>query len=132
MSCFVKKSVLLDSKATRKEACELVKIDVAQNLKTMHDVEFGTKTKYLIANLETKMNLDHLKLQLRSCFVQVTTYLQSHLPHQSIFFKDLVFIQPDQRQNSKSPSAIRRIVIKIGNVLKNTKFTALTPGFYAD
>lgn len=71
-------------------------------------------------------------MQLRSCFVQVTSNLQSHLPHQSIFLRDLVCLQPEQRQNTKSAPAIRRVAIQIANVLRNTKLTSETPERYAD
>lgn len=132
MSCFVKKSVLLQSNGTRKEACDLGGLDVLPHLMSVHSVEYGTKAKYLIANLEASTNLDRLKLELRSCLVKITSYLQNHLPHQSTFLKDLSCLQPDQRKLSRSPPAIRRVALKIGKVLKNTKFTSLTPEAFAD
>lgn len=51
-----------------------------------------------------------------------------HLPHQSIFLKDLSCLQPEpeQRQQSNSPSAIRRVAVKISKVLQNTKFLSHT------
>lgn len=95
-------------------------------------MELGTKAKYLIANLEAKKNLDNLKLQFRACLLYITKYLQDHLPHQSIFLKDLVCIQPDERNSSASASSIRRIGVKIAKVLKSTNLTQLTPEYCAD
>lgn len=132
MSCFVKKSALLGENGRIKDASELGRLDVSQHLKGIHQMELGTKAKYLIANLEATKNIDHLKLQFRSCLLQITTYLQSHLPHKSIFLRDLVCIQPDERKSSTSAPAIRRVAIKIAKVLHNTKLTQLTPEYYAD
>lgn len=82
MSSFVQKRILLDEKGQIKDARELSKLDVSKHLMSIHQIELGTKAKYLIANLEAKVNVDHLKLQFRACLLQITTYLQSHLPHQ--------------------------------------------------
>lgn len=132
MSCFVKRSRLLDDKGRKLEARELGKLDVTKHLKDIHSVELGTKVKYLVANIEQKINLDQHKLQLRACFIGVTVYLQKHLPHDSIFLKDLTSLQPDNRKRSSSAPAIRRVALKIANVLSNTRLTPLTPERYAD
>lgn len=132
MSCFVKNSALLDEKGCIKDAYELGRLDVSKHLKSIHQLEIGTKGKYLFANAEATKNLDHMKMQFRSCLLQITTYLQSHLPHKSIFLKDLVSLQPDERQHSTSAPAIRRVAIKTANVLRNTNLTQSTPEYYAD
>lgn len=132
MSCFVKPSILLNERGAIKDAHELGQLDVTKYYRNIHDIELGTKAKYLIGILEPSKNVDHLKCQFRSCFTEITTYLQSHLPHKSIFLKDLTCLQPDKRKSSSSAPAIRRVAIKIANVLHNTKLTQLTPECFAD
>lgn len=50
----------------------------------------------------------------------------------AIFIKDLVCIQPDERKRSSSAPAIRRVAVKIAQVLRNTNSTQSTPEYYAD
>lgn len=83
MTCFVKKPLLMEpNKNIRKEARELGNLDLSnsQHLKTVHDIEVGTRSKYLIANLESSENLDLLKVEFRSCYQIITKYLQTRFP----------------------------------------------------
>lgn len=85
-------------------------------------------TKYLIAKSEAKSNMDVLKSSFLSCFVEVTSYLQSHLPHDSIFIRDLSCFQPGERFHALSIASAGRVAI-----LKNTSFlTNQSPEEYSD
>lgn len=118
----------------RKEARDLDAIDleVSKNLKSVHDMEIGARTRYLVAVCESRENLQILKVEFCSCYLILTKYLQTKLPHNSILLRDLMCIHPDERHRSTSAPSIRRTALSIANILKNTKLTSLTPGTYTD
>lgn len=115
MNCFVKEKFLLDKYKFRKEACDLgtVKI-INDNLRSVHDISIGTLARYIVANLETKDNIDELQLQFHSWHEQVTLYL--HLPHGFIILRDLKCLQPQAILKTRSTAAIRRIALYIAKV----------------
>lgn len=131
MNCFVEEKVLLENNKVRKEARNLGRVNIENgNLKSIHDMKVGTRARYMVAHIETKQNLDLLKLQFRSCYQTITKYFQSHLPHG--FLRDLKCFQPEARLKAGSSAAVRRIALSMAKVLKNSNFTSLSPESYAD
>lgn len=91
------------------------------------------RTRYLIANAEKSAKLDSLKTSFVSCYVEASRYLQSKLPHESVFLRDLQCIQPSRKWSTSSVAAAGRVALSMANVLKNTNFlTTESPENYAD
>lgn len=134
MSLFVKKEFLLTSHSKhRKNAYELGKFKLSENnLKSLHDMDFGTKNRHMFAQLEQKSNIDIVKIQFKLAYLELVSYLQSKLPHDSIILKDLEYIDPKKKSHSSSLNAIARTAYTFSSVLKNTNFTSLSPDKYTD
>ncbi|HBK83112.1 MAG TPA: hypothetical protein DDZ41_05870 [Flavobacterium sp.] len=128
MSKFVKKKYLIKDtgKGTAiKDAHDLGKFNFSKNtdsLLSIHDIDYGTKTKYAIAQIESKTNLDNIKTQFENSFLTLIEYLQSRMPHDNTLLHDIQYIHPKHQLNSKSLSAISRVAAVFVKTLKNTKF----------
>lgn len=130
MSTFIKPKLLLDADDSRKEAKLLGKMDVqlSSNQKSFHEVNVGTAARQIIAKLEQKSkNMDLSKLQMKSCLIEVASYLQSHLPHDSTFLHDARALHPDFRKPS-----FGRLAYIMANVLSNTGIYTKPSANFAD
>lgn len=123
MSQFVKAEKLISKDKTRKKANELGKLKLdSEYLKNIHEIDYGSKIKYLIAEGESKINYDSIKLQFKSAYVEMVKYLQLKLPHDSQIIKDLQYINPRNKNSRSALDAIERLSMEISSVLKNTSF----------
>lgn len=132
MSKFLNIELLKTNTNKRKSAYELGNLKISNSIKSIHEIDYGTKTAHLIAQEETKKNLDTIKMEFKSAYVELVSYLQAKLPHQSSFLADVQYFDPRKITFPKAVNAIGRIALKIANALKNTQFTNLKPEEYVD
>lgn len=99
---FVKSEFILKSDAkTRKSAYHLGKLDLIKNnldmFKSIHDMNFGTKTKKIIADVEISTNCDKIKTEMKSAYIAIVCYLIKRLPHNSTFIQDAQYFSPTKK-----------------------------------
>lgn len=128
MGNFVKSKVLMTSNKIRKDAHELGTIDIKKIkiLFSIHKMDFGSMVSYQIGLLETKINLDVIKMEFKIAYIELTSYLQA-LPHENPLLKNLEYIHPKKVREAKALTAIGELAATLANTLKGSKFTALNP-----
>lgn len=135
MNKFLKTENIIDKYGKRIEAKNLGKVDVSNNANqlSIHSIDYGTKVKSIIAKLESKCNIDHLKTEMKLSLIETTQYLQKMLPHDNTFLRDSQYLHPEKIRSQYSKSALSRIAVSIVNILKNTQaLTTKTPEEYSD
>lgn len=138
MTNFIKRGTLIeeDGKSKkRKEAQFLGRINVKDSSiqKSINNVNPGTRARYFIAELEGKnQNLDAVKFDIKTCLVEVTVYLQKHLPHDSAFLRDARVLKPKTLGTSSGQAAFGRLAFLVSNILKNTGLYSKQPENVAD
>lgn len=89
--------------------------------------------RYIIAQLEGRnKNVDVVKHEIKSCYVEVVSYLQGHLPHDSTFLRDCRALHPDFKNKSGGQAEFGRLAYQMSNVLKNTEMYVKPASQYAD
>lgn len=89
--------------------------------------------RYIIAKLEgNNKNIDAVKHEIKSCYVEVVSYLQQHFPHDSTFLRDCRALHPDYKTKSSGLAAFGRLAYLLSNVLKNTGIYIISAGQLAD
>lgn len=128
MTNFIKPNLLQNSNKKRKDALELGAIDVTdqQNILSIHKIDYGKAALHEIAQLEAKSCLDTVKLEFKACYQEMVKYLQTKLPYKNELLKDLIYLHKTNRLQPGAVSAIRRIAVKVSEVLRDTHFTPLT------
>lgn len=112
----------------RLEARELGKIDLSKpnSFLPVHNCDFGQKSKKIIAELEIdskmKNQLEETKMQFKACFVDICSYLQKQMPHDSTFLRDVTCINPKNKLKATAVSFCARLASTVANCLKNTNF----------
>lgn len=73
MANFVKQEKLVDSAKNKKDAAQLGTIDLSNNkiLRSVHEIDFGKKAKHQIAIIEINTNVDIIKAEMKSCFIEL-------------------------------------------------------------
>lgn len=110
------------------EARELGKIDLSKpnSFLPVHNIDFGQKSKKIIAELEVdskmKNHLEETKMQFKACYIDICSYLQKQMPHDSTFLRDVTCINPKNKLKVSSVSFCARLASTVANCLKNTNF----------
>lgn len=76
--------------------------------------------------------MDTVKHDIKTCLVEVVSYLQSHLPHDSIFLRDTRALHPKFKKQSGGQAAFGRLAYTMSNVLKNTGMYVKSASSFAD
>ncbi len=128
MTNFIKKPMLMKSENSMKDAQQLSAVDVRDkhNLKSLHDIDFGHKTSYQIALIESGTNLDVVKTEMKMCYQTLTEYLTSKLPHRHSLIKELQYLHYKKRHDKNAVPSIRRVAEKMFTVLQRSKFFGFT------
>lgn len=128
MGNFVKHEKLIDSTKNKKDAARLGVIDLNnnKNLKSLHEIDYGKKAKHQIAMIENDTNVDIIKTEMKTCLIEMTSYLQRKLPHGNKLIADIQFIHPSKRNDLKALPAIGRVAEKFSKVLRGTKFSDIS------
>ena len=89
MENFVKRKYLMEN-GHRLEANKFGVLNIRDQsmTKSIHDINTGTKTRQLLAQLEPFESLDIIKTEFKSCYMEILEYLQKRLPHNSIFLRE--------------------------------------------
>lgn len=124
MANFVKNDKLVDSSKHKKDAAQLGVIDLSNSkiLNSIHEIDFGKKAKYQIAMIENNTSVDIIKTEMKTCFIELTSYLQVKLPHNNKLLADIQYIHPTKQNDENAVSAIERVAEKFSSVLSGTTF----------
>lgn len=108
----------------KKDAAQLGIVDLSNNkiLKSVHEIDFGKKAKHQIAMIENDTNMDVIKAEMKSCYIELTSYLQEKLPHDNKLLADIQYIHPSKRNDENAVSSIGRVAETFARVLKGTNF----------
>lgn len=87
-------------------------------MKSVLEIDFGSKCQKLFLNMEKEKDVLILKKDFLSCYKEIGTYLKSRLPHDSTVLKDLQYFNPNKlKLIGKSKFAIGRTAFTLATVL---------------
>lgn len=73
-----------------------------------------------------------MKHEIKSCYVEVVSYLQEHLPRVSSYLRDCRVLNPDFKDNFGGQATFGRLAYKMSNVLKDTGMYVNPASQFAD
>lgn len=76
-------------------------------------------------------NIDAIKNEIKNCYVEVASYLQSHLPYDNTFVRDARELHLKYKKKN-GLAAIGRLAYLMAGLLKDTSISVKQPATLAD